>query len=263
MRALPRDCDLNLVNSPDFRKAFTVTKPLAIIIGGSRGIGAACVHTLHRDGFRIAFTYVSQPLQAAKLEIGNEIKSYALDIQQPASVSELFAQVQKDFAGRPDLIVMNAGINLPYAPMGQYSHENFKKIIGVNLFGAFNVLYEAANHVKDGGSIIAITTSMVRHAVPGAAAYTASKAGVEAIIRSMAKELAPRRVRVNAVAPGSIDTDLFHAGKTDEAKARSAALSPFNRIGTCEEVAEVVSFVASDKASWVHGQIIQPNGGMV
>jgi 3-oxoacyl-[acyl-carrier protein] reductase len=168
-----------------------------------------------------------------------------------------------DFDSAPDLIVMNAGINLPYAPMGQYSHENFKKIIGVNLFGAFNVLYEAANHVKDGGSIIAITTSMVRHAVPGAAAYTASKAGVEAIIRSMAKELAPRQVRVNAVAPGSIDTDLFHAGKTEEAKARSAALSPFNRIGTCEEVAEVVSFVASNKASWVHGQIIQPNGGMV
>lgn len=240
-----------------------MTKPLAIIIGGSRGIGAACVQTLHRDGFRIAFTYVSQPQRAAKLEISDEIKSYALDIQQPESVSKLFTQVQQDFASRPDLIVMNAGINLPYAPMGQYSHENFKKIIGVNLFGAFNVLYEAANHVKDGGSIIAITTSMVRHAVPGAAAYTASKAGVEAIIRSMAKELAPRQVRVNAVAPGSIDTDLFHAGKTEEAKARSAALSPFNRIGTCEEVAEVVSFVASNKASWVHGQIIQPNGGMV
>ncbi len=168
-----------------------------------------------------------------------------------------------DFDSASDLIVMNAGINLPYAPMGQYSHENLKKIIGVNLFGAFNVLYKAANHVKDGGSIIAITISMVRHAVPGGAAYTASKAGVEAIIRSMAKELAPRQVRVNAVAPGSIDTDLFHAGKTEEVKVRSAALSPFNRIGTCEEVAEVVSFVTSNKASWVHGQIIQPNGGMV
>ena len=256
-------CDLNSPHYLDLSKAFTVTKPLAIIIGGSRGIGAACVKTLNRDGFRIAFTYVSQPQQAARLEINDEIKSYALDIQQPESVSELFVQVQQDFGSAPDLIIMNAGINLPYAPIGQYSHENFKKIIGVNLFGAFNVLSEAANHVKDGGSIIAITTSMVRHAVPGAAAYTASKAGVEAIIRSMAKELAPRQVRVNAVAPGSIDTDLFHAGKTEEAKARSAALSPFNRIGTCEEVAEVVSFVASNKASWVHGQIIQPNGGRV
>lgn len=240
-----------------------MSKPLAIVVGGSRGIGAACVHTLHRDGFRVAFTYVTQPQQASELEIANEIKCYALDIQQPESVAAFFQQVQEDFGTTPELVVMNAGINLPYAPMGKYSHENFKKIIDVNLFGAFNVLYQAANRVQDDGSIIAITTSMVRHAVPGAAAYTASKAAVEAIIRSMAKELAPRRVRVNAVAPGSIDTDLFHAGKTEEAKARSAALSPFNRIGTCEEVAEVVSFVASDKASWLHGQIIQPNGGMV
>ena len=240
-----------------------MTKPLALVFGGSRGIGAACVKTLHRDGYRVAFTYLTQPDSAKSMEVTQEVKAYQTDIQDSAAVAAFYADTQADFSTAPDLIIMNAGINLPYAPMGQYSHENFKKIIGVNLFGAFNVLYEAANHVKDGGSIIAITTSMVRHAVPGAAAYTASKAAVEAIIRSMAKELAPRRVRVNAVAPGSIDTDLFHAGKTEEAKARSAALSPFNRIGTCEEVAEVVSFVASDKASWVHGQIIQPNGGMV
>lgn len=240
-----------------------MNKPLALVFGGSRGIGAACVKILHRDGYRVAFTYLTQPSSAKSFEIPQEIKAYETDIQDPEAVANFFTSAVTDFDSAPDLIVMNAGINLPYAPMGQYSHENFKKIIGVNLFGAFNVLYEAANHVKDGGSIIAITTSMVRHAVPGAAAYTASKAGVEAIIRSMAKELAPRQVRVNAVAPGSIDTDLFHAGKTEEAKARSAALSPFNRIGTCEEVAEVVSFVASNKASWVHGQIIQPNGGMV
>jgi len=240
-----------------------VKKQLAIIIGGSRGIGAACVRTLHRDGYRVAFTYVTQPQRASELEVSNEIKSYALDTRQRESVASVFEQIHRDFDCLPTLIVMNAGINLPYAPMGQYSHDDFKTIMDVNLFGAFNVLYEAANRIKDGGSIIAITTSMVRHAVPGAAAYTASKAAIEAIIRSMSKELAPRRVRVNAVAPGSIDTELFHAGKTEEAKARSAALSPFNRIGTCEEVAEVVSFVASDKASWVHGQIIQPNGGMV
>ena len=191
-----------------------MTKPLALVFGGSRGIGAACVKTLHRDGYRVAFTYLTQPDSAKSMEVTQEVKAYQTDIQDPVAVAAFYAHTQADFGTAPDLIIMNAGINLPYAPMGQYSHENFKKIIGVNLFGAFNVLYEAANHVKDGGSIIAITTSMVRHAVPGAAAYTASKAAVEAIIRSMAKELAPRRVRVNAVAPGSIDTDLFHAGKT-------------------------------------------------
>jgi 3-oxoacyl-[acyl-carrier protein] reductase len=86
---------------------------------------------------------------------------------------------------------------------------------------------------------------------------------VESLLRSMSKELAGRGVRVNGVAPGPVDTDLFRSGKDEAAVARSAALSPFNRVGRPEEVAEVVSFLASDHASWVHGQIVQPNGGMV
>jgi 3-oxoacyl-[acyl-carrier protein] reductase len=115
----------------------------------------------------------------------------------------------------------------------------------------------------DGGNIIGLTTSMVRVAVPGGGAYTATKAGVESLLRSMSKELAARKIRVNGVAPGPVDTDLFRAGKDEAAIARSAGMSPFNRVGQPEEVAEVVAFLASDKASWVHGQIIQPNGGMV
>jgi 3-oxoacyl-[acyl-carrier protein] reductase len=86
---------------------------------------------------------------------------------------------------------------------------------------------------------------------------------VESLVRSLARELAPRGVRVNGVAPGPVDTDLFRAGKNDEAKARSAAMSPFNRVGLADEVAEVVAFLASARASWVSGQIVQPNGGLV
>lgn len=240
-----------------------MTAPLAIITGGSRGIGAACVQALHRDGFDVAFTYVSAPEAAHSLEIPGHVKAYAVDVRDVSAVSDIFKKIIHDFGTRPQVVVANAGINLPYLPIGQYSHESFRQIMEVNLFGTFNILHEAANCVRDGGSIIGMTTSMVRHAVPGAGAYTASKAAVEALIRSMAKELAARHVRVNAVAPGSVDTELFHSGKTDEAKARSAALSPFNRIGTCDEIAEVVCFLASERASWVHGQIIQPNGGMV
>ncbi len=125
------------------------------------------------------------------------------------------------------------------------------------------MLREAARQVADGGTIVALTTSMVRHAVPGGGPYTASKAAVEGLLRSLSKELAGRRVRVNGVAPGPVDTELFRAGKTDEMKARSAGLSPFNRVGQPAEVAEVVSFLCGPHSSWVHGQIVQPNGGMV
>jgi len=136
-----------------------------------------------------------------------------------------------------------------------------------DIAAAFSAWSAVANiqfvQVADGGAIIALTTSMVRHAVPGGGPYTATKAAVESLVRSMAKELAARRVRVNAVAPGPVDTELFRAGKTDEAMARSAGMSPFNRVGEAAEVAAVVAFLASSKASWIHGQVIQPNGGMI
>jgi 3-oxoacyl-[acyl-carrier protein] reductase len=240
-----------------------MTQPLALVFGGSRGIGAACVQALAQDGFRVAFTYVSKPDEAKAQEKDGHIKAYAADVRDVAAVQGVFAQAAKDFGTRPKTVIVNAGINQPYVPMGQFTHDNFRKLMEVNVFGAFNVLTEAAKDVLDGGSIIGITTSMVRTAVPGGGPYTATKAAVESLLRSMGKELASRGVRVNGVAPGAVDTDLFNAGKTEEAKQRAASMSPFNRIGRPSEVADAVAFLASDRASWIHGQIIQPNGGMV
>ncbi len=240
-----------------------MTQALALVFGGSRGIGAACVQALARDGFRVAFTYVSKPDESKAQEKVGQIKAYAADVRDAAAVQGVFAQAAKDFGTRPQTVIVNAGINQPYVPMGQFTHDNFRKLMEVNLFGAFNVLTEAAKDVLDGGSIIGITTSMVRNAVPGGGPYTATKAAVESLLRSMSKELGPRGVRVNGVAPGAVDTDLFNAGKTEEAKQRAASMSPFNRIGRPSEVAEAVAFLASERASWVHGQIIQPNGGLV
>jgi 3-oxoacyl-[acyl-carrier protein] reductase len=234
-----------------------MSKKLALVFGGSRGIGAACVDVLAREGYDVAFTYVAEPPHASAG------KGYRADIRDAAAVAGVFRQVQDDFGQPPQVVLANAGINVPPGPMAQFNPDDFRKLVEVNIVGAFNILAEAARRVADGGAIIALTTSMVRIAVPGGGPYTASKAAVEAMIRSMAKELAPRKVRVNAVAPGPVDTDLFRAGKTNEAKARSAAMSPFNRIGTPAEVAEVVAFLASEKASWIHGQVVQPNGGMV
>lgn len=240
-----------------------MSKKIALVFGGTRGIGAATVQKLAESGYDVAYTYVSSaPNVPAK--IGSAMtKGYQVDIREPAQVAQVFTDVAKDFGSMPHCVVANAGINVPPGPIATYDPENFRKVVEVNLIGAFNVLSAAAKNVVDGGNIIGLTTSMVRVAVPGGGAYTATKAGVESLLRSMSKELAPRKIRVNGVAPGPVDTDLFRAGKDEAAIARSAGMSPFNRVGQPEEVAEVVAFLASDKASWVHGQIIQPNGGMV
>jgi 3-oxoacyl-[acyl-carrier protein] reductase len=237
-------------------------RPLALIFGGTRGIGAACVDALLRDGFDVAYTSTKET-QALAMRGGGRTACYACDVRDSDQVSRAFADVQRDFGAPVHTVVANAGINVPPEPIAQFSDESFRALVDINLIGAFNVLREAARQVADGGSIVALTTSMVRTAPPGASAYTATKAAVEVLVRALAKELSPRGIRVNAVAPGPVDTELFRAGKTDEMKARSASLSPFNRVGQPHEVAEVVAFVVSPRASWVHGQIVQPNGGMV
>jgi 3-oxoacyl-[acyl-carrier protein] reductase len=240
-----------------------MSNKIALVFGGTRGIGAACVHKLAESGYDVAYTYVtSAPNLPAK--IGNaKTKGYAVNICEPAQVAQVFADVARDFGSAPHCVVANAGINVPPGPIAAFDPANFRKLVEVNIVGAFNVLSAAAKNVVDGGNIIGLTTSMVRVAVPGGGPYTASKAAVESLLRSMSKELSARKIRVNGVAPGPVDTDLFRAGKDEAALARSAAMSPLNRVGQPDEVAEVVSFLASDKESWVHGQIIQPNGGMV
>lgn len=241
----------------------TGSRPVAIVFGGSRGIGASCVRTLAREGYDVAFTFVSRPEEAQQLERERVGRGYAVDVRDAEAVARVFADVERDFRRPADAVVANAGINVPPAPVGKFPTEDFRSLVDVNVIGAFNVLREAAARVRDGGSIVALSSSMVRHAVAGFGPYSASKAAVESLVRSMAKELAPRKVRVNAVAPGPVDTDLFHAGKTEEGKRRSAALSPLDRVGKPEEIAELIAFLVSSKASWIDGQVLQPNGAMV
>jgi 3-oxoacyl-[acyl-carrier protein] reductase len=242
---------------------------VALIIGGSRGIGEACAAALAGYGFDVFLTYTSHP--DAALAVRDRIAADhpdvkvgcgEADVRSLASVEAAFAAAAA-FGGPLRCVVVAAGINRPPAPVHESDPAVFDELVQVNLIGAYNALRTAGREIADGGSIIALTTSMVRHALPGLGLYSAVKAGTESLVRAMARELSPRNVRVNAVAPGPVDTDLFRAGKNDEAKARSAAMSPLNRIGRTDEIAEVVCFLASKRASWVQGQIVQPNGGLV
>lgn len=236
---------------------------IALVFGGSRGIGAAAVTKLAEQGFDVAFTYVSNPPKGADYPAGVKVTGYQVDITDPADVTKVFETVKKDFGAPPDCIVANAGINVPPGPVADFDNDNFRKLVEVNLVGAFNVLQHAARNVQDGGTIIGVTTTLVRFAAPGLGPYSATKAAFECLLRSMSKELAGRGIRVNGVAPGPVDTDLFRSGKDEAAVQRSAAMSPFNRVGKPDEVADVIAFLASSKSSWVAGQIVQPNGGLV
>ena len=233
-----------------------MSRKAALVIGGSRGIGAAIVRELSAKGYRVAYTYNNAPAP------GVEAEGIQADVRDAASVAAAFEKAVSLFGGL-DCVVANAGINVPGRPLAEFPAEDMRALVETNIIGAFNVLQQASRHVRDNGTIIALTTSLVRHAVPGVGPYSATKAAVESMLRSLQKEVAGRGIRVNGIAPGPVDTDLFRSGKDEAAVQRSAAMSPFNRVGEPAEVAKVVAFIASEEASWVAGQIIQPNGGLV
>lgn len=236
----------------------------AIVTGGSRGIGRAIAKRLAKDGFGVVVNFAGNVGKAQ--ETVSEIeraagKAAAVqgDISNPQDVLALFEFAQKTF-GRVDVVVNNAGV-MPMSLIDPKNLADFDKTIATNLRGAFLVLAQAATAVREGGRIIALSSSVIAKSFPGYGPYIASKAGVEGLVRVLANEMRGRRITVNAVAPGPVDTELFRQGKTAQQIEQITQLAPLARLGTPEDIAAVISFLAGEDGGWVNGQILRANGG--
>jgi 3-oxoacyl-[acyl-carrier protein] reductase len=182
-------------------------------------------------------------------------------VSDPAQAASLFDRAEAAFGGGVDVLVNNAGL-LQVSPVAATDDAAFGRLVAVNLTGAFNMMREAARRLREGGRIVNISSSALATSLPGYAAYNATKAAVEAMTRVLAKELGPRRITVNAVAPGPVATELFFDGKSPEQVTRMAALSPLNRLGEADDIAPVVAFLAGPEGGWVNGQVVRANGGL-
>lgn len=239
---------------------------VALVTGGSRGIGRACAERLAKDGFEVYLTYVSRPEEAQKAvaaiqEAGGEAKAFCLDTGNRQSVSAFFTDEIKDKVSL-EVLVNNAGITKDGLII-RMKDDDWDKVLQVNLTGAFACLREAAKLMakQRSGRIINISSVVGQMGNAGQANYTAAKAGLIGLTKSAARELAGRGVTVNAVTPGFIQTDMT-ASLPEAVVAKMLENIPLGRLGGPEDIASAVSFLAGPGAGYVTGQVLAVNGGM-
>jgi 3-oxoacyl-[acyl-carrier protein] reductase len=236
----------------------------AIVTGASRGIGRAIAKRLAADGFSVVVNYAGNASKAdgAVQEIvaaGGHALAVKANVANEYEVGQLFEQTLAQF-GQIDVVVHNAGI-MTLSPIIKNDVQQFDSTIATNLRGAFLMLAQAAQHITDGGRIIALSSSVLAKSFPSYGAYIASKAGVEGLVRVLANELRGRNITVNAVAPGPVGTELFLGDKTPEQIAQLSKVAPLERLGEPDDIARVVSFLAGPDGGWINAQILRANGG--
>jgi NAD(P)-dependent dehydrogenase (short-subunit alcohol dehydrogenase family) len=236
----------------------------ALVTGGSRGIGRAIVLGLASNGASVAACYTreSEDVQRLRSDLDQlDGKSYLTqaDVSDAGSVAQLVSEAAERL-GRIDVLINNAGV-VSHRPLVDLELEEWRRVLDVNLTGAYLVTKATLPAMPAGGSIVNISSAVGMRGMVGRTHYTASKAGMIGFTRSLCKEVGPRGIRANIVAPGIIETDQV-AGLTDEQRQRYGSLAALNRLGRPEEIANLVLFLASDLSSFISGQTINADGGI-
>jgi 3-oxoacyl-[acyl-carrier protein] reductase len=244
------------------------SKQVAIVTGSSRGIGAAIAQRLAKEGYAVIVNYAGNAAEAQGVVgviegAGGSALAVQADVADATAVKAMFDAAIAAF-GRVDVLVNNAGIMPPALPhLADTDDQTFDRLFAVNVKGTFNTLREAANRLQHGGRIVNFSTSVIGLGLPGYAVYGATKGAVEVMTNIMAKELRGKNISVNAVAPGPTATDLFLNGKSEEVIQRMSKMAPLERLGTPEDIAAAVAFLASADGAWINGQTLRANGGLV
>ena len=242
---------------------------VAVVTGASKGIGAAIAKQLAAEGASVVVNYATSKTGADKVvsEItgaGGKAVAVQGDVSKKAEIDRLFAETKKSF-GRLDILVNNAGI-YEFAPLENVTAEHFHKQFDLNVLGLVLTTQEAVKHFSPAGGAVVNVSSIVSgtFAAPNGSIYSATKASVDAVTRSLSKELGSRNIRVNAVNPGMIETEGLHASGITESDMRKQieAQTPLGRIGRPQDIAPAVVFFVSDDASWITGESLYITGGL-
>ena len=243
---------------------------VALVTGGSRGIGRAIALALAEDGFRIALNYRAREREAGEVvekitAIGGEARAFQADLGVPQEAPTLVQRTIEAF-GQIDVLINNAGIDLPGVRLAEFRPEDWERILRVNLSGPFYLIQAALPHMKQrrSGQIINISSNVTQRFPMMLGPYTVTKCGLDALTRILAKEEGPNGIRVNAIAPGPIRTDMLEASLRAMGSERAEAFIqsvPLGRMGRPEEIASVVRFLVSEGGSYITGQVIYVNGG--
>ncbi|WP_395575809.1 SDR family oxidoreductase [Streptomyces sp. BK79] len=241
-----------------------LTGKTALVTGGSRGIGRAIALRLAAEGARVAVHYASNETAAkdtvtAIEAMGGSAFSLRAELGVPGDADTLWTAFDEHADG-VDILVNNAGIAGP-GQIHEVSEADYDKVFAVNAKAPFFVIQKGLDRLRDGGRIVNISSGVTKVAFPGMTSYAAAKGAVEVLTLTLAQTLGSRGITVNAVSPGTIETDIHPWMADPAAKAHAAAFSVFDRVGQPDDVADVVAFLASDDSRWVTGQNIDASGG--